>query len=472
MSIRYGTQGESKTRCLGHEVHTVSADEIICHTCGTLVAGAQLGVYTVQRHLGRGRSGSAYLATHLRTHQPVVLKLFAPQDASVQLWELARREVRVATALRQGSILPIFSSTYWQPETARGQEQIPQMTPRRPTYLLTLCQYAPITLAHFVSQAGSGQASAEQRKRMLIRLLGFVRQLGATLSMAHARGIIHGALVPGNILLDEHDHVWLADFGLGRLHPPPQPYLAPELIAAIRAGQKNIQVYWEAGTPASDQYMLAILCEYMFSRLLRATDYEPLLPVLQCAASDLPTRRFASVDIFLHELIAQATRAYHLSSGEWQHYYTWNAPETPMPVTNPSRPLLGSGVYQRDSRPLSGATHMLTAPQTPTPSTSLPSVDDWERRGDKLFTMHDYENALRAYQRALEVTPDKAATWLALGDTHFALEDYQQALRAYERAMLLDPNEAQAWANRGTALDALGRHKEALDCYERAEQLR
>src|SRR5207248_7105971 len=61
--------------CLGQQPHPMRAEEVICRHCGSLVAGTQLGVYQVQRQLGRGRRGSAYLATHIRSQQPVTLKL-------------------------------------------------------------------------------------------------------------------------------------------------------------------------------------------------------------------------------------------------------------------------------------------------------------------------------------------------------------------------------------------------------------
>jgi len=106
------------------------------------------------------------------------------------------------------------------------------------------------------------------------------------------------------------------------------------------------------------------------------------------------------------------------------------------------------------------------------PSYTPKPMDDWEKRGDKLFAMHDYDGAVRAYQQALQLDASQATPWLALGDAYLALEDYTQALRAYEQAMFINPNDPLTWSNRGTALDALGRRKEAIDCYERAEQLR
>jgi serine/threonine protein kinase len=463
-------QDEKGLRCLGQAGHTVSAEEVVCPSCGALVMDTQLGVYTVRQRLGQGRSGSAYLATHHRTQQPVALKLFPPLDGSVRLWEAARREVRVSTSLRHPAVLPIFSTNYWQPEPEQG-------TFKRSTCLISLCQYASFSLARFAAQQEQNmqQAAPEVRGRMLSRLLGLLRQVGEVLSVAHTRGLVHGALVPGNMLMDEHDHIWLADFGLARLHPPPPPFLAPELQAITQAGLQTGQVqrYWEAVTPASDQYSLSILCQQLFARLLPASAYELMMPALRCAANEHPGRRFASVDIFLHEMISLVTRSRQPSSGEWQGYNAWGTHETPLPSSSDfSYPGIntgtGSGINTRTSGPLSDAGQF--TPVTPMPL--MASAEDWERRGDKLFTMRDYDGALKAYQRALEVSPDNATTWMALGDTYFALEDYREALRSYERAMVLTPMDPQVWSNRGTALDALGRHKEAQDCYDRAEQLK
>jgi tetratricopeptide (TPR) repeat protein len=97
--------------------------------------------------------------------------------------------------------------------------------------------------------------------------------------------------------------------------------------------------------------------------------------------------------------------------------------------------------------------------------------DDWEKLGGKLFTTHDYNGAVKAYQRALEIDTSRASSWLALGDAYFALEQYREALRAYEQATQLNPSDPATWSNRGTVLDTLNRHREAAECYERAEQL-
>jgi tetratricopeptide (TPR) repeat protein len=335
-------------------------------------------------------------------------------------------------------------------------------------YLLTLCQYVPGTLQRFIAHYEKSETLLALRRQgisPLSRLITLVQQAGDALSAAHTRGIVHGALTPGNILIDGREHLWITDFGLARLHPSPTPYLAPELHAIARTSiQRNTTApFWDAVTPASDQYMLGILCQQIFAHLLRPADYEHLQPVLQCATNPKPAQRFASIDIFIHELANQETRN-----------------NTPTPIRNGkytqnlAMPLLLPGGRPPQPTPAEQELYDKTVKYNLAASMpqSTPSpVDDWEKLGGKLFTQHDYEGAVKAYRRALEFDAHKSTCWLALGDTYFALENHREALGAYERATQLNPDDPQGWSNRGTVLDALGRRKEALECYERADQL-
>jgi len=467
--------------CLGQPPHPMRAEDVLCRHCGSLATGTQLGVYQVQRQLGRGRNGSAYLATHIRSQQPVVIKLSPPDPSSTGLWEAVRKEVRTITSLRHPAILPVFSCTFWHPHTQPGNTQplheLITTYPQQEIYLLTLRQYVPITLSQYVAHYEHNKMHNVLRQKgiePLSHLLNMVQQISRALSAIHARGLVHGGVLPANILIDEYEHLWLADAGLTRLHPPTSSYLAPELqvVSSACAQTGNMVPYWNAVTPASDLYMLAVLCQQLFARLLHPSEYEHLKSVLQYATQNRPAQRFGGIEVFMRELLALAN--YPVSSGTTYQQYTQHTSGD----SYQSQRLLSlpSGQYFQSS---SSPQHTPVLPEhyqrrdNYSLASSMPKspADDWEKLGGKLFTSRDYNGAVKAYLRALELDAQKATLWLALGDAYFALENYTEALAAYEKAVQRNPNDPLAWSNRGTALDALKRHKEAEECYERAEQL-
>jgi serine/threonine protein kinase len=452
--------------CLGRAAHPAQPGDDVCRLCGTLIRGTMLGSYQVQQLLGSGRSGKAYLAMHLGLRQPAAVKLFPPDRASMNLWESARREGTRATLLRHSSILPIFSCTPWHPKTRPDDsglfDESRTASSGKDPYLLVLCQYAPCSLIQFLEQPGEGEVPGMSR---LSRVLLLIQQVGAALSTAHERGIVHGALVPGNLLSDGQGRIQVADFGLARLHPPPAPYLAPELAAvnqrSVQSG--NMALFWEAVTPASDQYTLAVLYQQLLTQILPSEDYKLVYPILQRAIQQSAARRFASIGTFTSELLTQLSRKVIPggSGSEQARGYPQSTQQE------------GSGWGKGEQRGLSPYDDEVSGGISRGLGSSAPTTgaDEWEKLGGKLFAAHDYEGAVQVYQRALYLDANKATLWLSLGDAYFALENYSEALKVYERAVALNPKDPQAWFNRGTVLDALGRRGEALACYERANQL-
>lgn len=89
---------------------------------------------------------------------------------------------------------------------------------------------------------------------------------------------------------------------------------------------------------------------------------------------------------------------------------------------------------------------------------------DWNLRADRFYISGDYERAALLYGRAIDTRPN-VASWRGLGLTSQATGDFGEALRCYERALELEPDNVQLLNDRGYALIELGRMDEAQECF-------
>ncbi len=93
------------------------------------------------------------------------------------------------------------------------------------------------------------------------------------------------------------------------------------------------------------------------------------------------------------------------------------------------------------------------------------------RRGFFLAQLDRHNEALDAYDRALDLQPDHPNTHYNRGSALFILGQVDEALDAYDHAIYLQPDHWNAHLNRGITLAELDRHDEALDAYDRALDL-
>jgi eukaryotic-like serine/threonine-protein kinase len=245
--------------------------------------GAVLGGrYVLDEQIGFGGYGEVWRATDTVLSRPVALKLLHQRHAEqAETVARFRSEAQHAAALSHENIAQVFDYG----EAADGQ----------PPYLVM--ELVAGASLEAVLQGGPLDVS---------RTMDIVAQTAAGLRAAHAAGMIHRDVKPGNLLLNHSGTVKITDFGLahtvgsvsvtvsGELVGTPG-YLAPERAVGEKAG------------PASDLYSLGIVA---FECLTGARPFTG--PPLEVAVAHrdrplppLPASVAADVTAFVTQLAAK-----------------------------------------------------------------------------------------------------------------------------------------------------------------------
>jgi serine/threonine-protein kinase len=157
-------------------------------------SGRLFGQYRLKKLLGSGGMGEVRLAEHVLLKRPCAIKVIHPSRAN-DPDALARfeREVRAAAELTHPNTIAIY-------DYGRADDGS----------FYYVMEYLPgLTLADLVDRYGPLPAE---------RVIYLLRQVCGALAEAHARGLIHRDIKPGNIIVTERggsaDFAKLLDFGL------------------------------------------------------------------------------------------------------------------------------------------------------------------------------------------------------------------------------------------------------------------
>src|SRR4051794_13709321 len=88
--------------------------------------------------------------------------------------------------------------------------------------------------------------------------LRWLREAAGALDAAHEAGVVHRDIKPGNLLLDGHDRLAVADFGIARVAWEDQ-LTATGQVLGTAAYLSPEQAMGEPATPATDRYALAVV---------------------------------------------------------------------------------------------------------------------------------------------------------------------------------------------------------------------
>lgn len=93
---------------------------------------------------------------------------------------------------------------------------------------------------------------------------------------------------------------------------------------------------------------------------------------------------------------------------------------------------------------------------------------EWKENGISYVLSSQYNDAIDALSKAIELNPKEGLSYELRGVAYFALGNYKQAIADYNKAIKLDPKFAMAYGGRGLTYYDLGNYKQAIDDLDKA----
>jgi len=231
--------------------------------------GSMLGDCLLESVAGKGGMGVVYRATQVKLGRTVAVKVMSKElSDDTGFRSRFERECRLAAAIDHPSVVPI----HWAGE-ASGVLYV---------------------VMRYVSGGSLREALATAGRLEPDRAIEVVEQLAGALDAAHARGLVHRDIKPGNILIDgESGRVLLGDFGLAKALDDTDStdgemlgtarYMAPErgrggTLDEVRADVYSLGcVLWDmlAGTDRVEPSTVAGVPAELAKVVARATMLEP-----------------------------------------------------------------------------------------------------------------------------------------------------------------------------------------------------
>jgi predicted Ser/Thr protein kinase len=161
---------------------------------GRLERGAELGGYRIEQQIGQGGMGIVYRVTNVALGRVYALKVLVPELAEdEQFRQRFQREMRIAASIDHPNVVGIHYA---------GEQD---------GFLFLAMDYVHgEDLRQLILRDGALDPA---------RAVGILTQVGFALDAAHAKGLVHRDIKPGNILLtirDGEERAYLTDFGLAK----------------------------------------------------------------------------------------------------------------------------------------------------------------------------------------------------------------------------------------------------------------
>src|SRR5947209_14619526 len=202
----------------------------------------RIGNYQILEEIGRGGMGVIYRARQRHSRRIVAVKQILSYHAdSQETLARFRREAQAAARLDHPNILPIY-------EVGENEDGLPSFSMK-------------------FASGGSLLDAALALRNEPRRSVALMAKVARGVQYAHAHGILHRDLKPGNILLDGRGEPLVSDFGLAKWLDTPSDlthtmtiFGTPGYIAPEQANGSAAKL-----TPAADIYSLGAILFNLFT---------------------------------------------------------------------------------------------------------------------------------------------------------------------------------------------------------------
>src|SRR5205809_936189 len=253
---------------LGCETETTETLETVLDEVDVRDADWRIGNYQILEEIGRGGMGVIYRARQRHSRRIVALKRILSFHAdSRETLVRFRREAEAAASLDHPNILPIY-------EVSESEDGLP---------------FFSMKFAAGGSLLEAGPALRQDPRRSV----ALMAKVSRAVQYAHAHGILHRDLKPGNILLDGRGEPLVSDFGLAKWLDTPSDltqtltiFGTPGYIAPEQANGSAAKL-----TPAADVYSLGEILFNLFTGRPPFLGEHALAVIQQAATKPAPKLR-------------------------------------------------------------------------------------------------------------------------------------------------------------------------------------
>src|ERR1700736_5872670 len=197
----------------------------------------RFGRYEVVDELGRGAMGVVYKARDPQIERFVAVKTVSmwgqEPDEKTEFRMRFLNEAQAAGRLHHAGIVAIFDVG----ENPENQD--------------------PYIVLEYVAGESLNRLLAREKKLPLAKALQLAEEIAGALDYAHAQGVVHRDIKPGNILVTEGGHAKIADFGIAKLNLA--HFTLPGRVMGTPAYMAPEQLSGEGVDGRSDLFSLGVI---------------------------------------------------------------------------------------------------------------------------------------------------------------------------------------------------------------------